>query len=166
MFYVRTHWFFFAFAFAFVLFCFGLVLIQLQCCILEDFNSFFFFFTCPYLCTHQELVEEAVRKANIVVTATNSSEPLFDGRWLSPGTHINGIGSYTPSMAELDPKTIARARGYDDFCFSLFSFVCVLCVCVCVCVCVCGCVGVCAVCVCSETYTLLISLQNFSDCGL
>lgn len=36
-----------------------------------------------------------VKEADIVVTATNSPTPLFSGFDLSPGTHINGIGSYT-----------------------------------------------------------------------
>lgn len=37
----------------------------------------------------------AIRNADIICTATTSPTPLFDGEWLRPGTHINGVGSYT-----------------------------------------------------------------------
>jgi ornithine cyclodeaminase/alanine dehydrogenase-like protein (mu-crystallin family) len=50
-------------------------------------------------------------KCDIVVTATNSSTPLFDGALLKSGCHINAIGSYTPSMRELDTATMKRAEG-------------------------------------------------------
>jgi len=53
---------------------------------------------------------EAVRGADIVVTATTSHSPVFDGRDISPGTHINGIGSYTPEMREVDEKVVERAK--------------------------------------------------------
>jgi ornithine cyclodeaminase/alanine dehydrogenase-like protein (mu-crystallin family) len=35
--------------------------------------------------------------------------PVFDGRLLEPGTHINAVGSYTPAMQEVDDTTIRRA---------------------------------------------------------
>jgi alanine dehydrogenase len=53
---------------------------------------------------------EAVRGADIVVTATTSHSPVFDGRDIAPGTHINGIGSYTPEMREVDEKVVERAK--------------------------------------------------------
>lgn len=53
---------------------------------------------------------EAVEGADIVVTATSSAAPVFDGRWLAPGTHISGIGSHAPHMRELDTETVRRAR--------------------------------------------------------
>jgi alanine dehydrogenase len=56
----------------------------------------------------------AVENADVICTATNSSTPLFDGAWLRPGTHINGIGSYTRSMRELDTTTMLRSRVYVD----------------------------------------------------
>jgi ornithine cyclodeaminase/alanine dehydrogenase len=56
----------------------------------------------------------AVEHADVICTATNSSTPLFDGAWLRPGTHINGIGSYTRTMRELDTATILRSRVYVD----------------------------------------------------
>ena len=48
--------------------------------------------------------------ADIVVTATTSKNPVFSGEWVSPGTHINGIGSHTPGSRELDSETIRRCR--------------------------------------------------------
>ncbi len=53
--------------------------------------------------------EAAVAEADVVCTATNSSTPVFDGRSLRPGTHINAIGSFTLQMRELDEETFRRA---------------------------------------------------------
>jgi len=53
---------------------------------------------------------EAVKNADIVVTATNSFEPVFDGNDLRSGVHINAIGSFRPNMQELDATAIQRAR--------------------------------------------------------
>jgi ornithine cyclodeaminase len=52
----------------------------------------------------------AVRSADIVLTATTSTTPVFDGGDLRPGTHITGVGSYTPEMQEIDAPTVRRAR--------------------------------------------------------
>jgi len=48
--------------------------------------------------------------ADIVVTATTSPTPVFDGDDLSPGVHINGIGSHAPTVRELDTKTVVRSK--------------------------------------------------------
>lgn len=61
--------------------------------------------TCP---------DEAVAAADIVVTATTSTTPVFDGARLRPGTHINAIGSFKPSVCELDETTMTRARIFVD----------------------------------------------------
>ena len=53
---------------------------------------------------------EAVRQADIVLAATTSHTPLFDGRLLRPGTHVTGVGSFTPEMQEIDAETVRRAR--------------------------------------------------------
>lgn len=52
----------------------------------------------------------AVSRADIVLAATTSKTPLFDGNDLKPGTHVTGVGAFTPEMQEIDPNTIARAR--------------------------------------------------------
>ncbi len=54
-------------------------------------------------------MREALAVADIVVTATDASKPLFDGTLLPPGCHINAIGSYTPTMQELDQTTVSRS---------------------------------------------------------
>ena len=52
----------------------------------------------------------ALAGADIVIAATTSSTPVFDGHDVQPGTHINGIGSYTPEMQEVDATVVQRAR--------------------------------------------------------
>jgi alanine dehydrogenase len=52
----------------------------------------------------------AVADADIICTATTSSTPVFDDASLKPGVHINGIGSYTPQMQEIDEATVVRAK--------------------------------------------------------
>ena len=61
---------------------------------------------------HIEVVpdaETAMIDTDIICTATTSSTPVFDGRLLPPGTHINGVGSYTPEMQEIDVETVKKA---------------------------------------------------------
>jgi ornithine cyclodeaminase/alanine dehydrogenase len=53
---------------------------------------------------------QAVEGMDIVVTATTSRTPVFDGAWVAPGTHITGVGSHTPDSRELDGTLIQRAR--------------------------------------------------------
>jgi ornithine cyclodeaminase len=52
---------------------------------------------------------EAVRGADVVCAATTSPTPVFDGRDLGPGAHVNGVGSYTAAMQEVDSATVRRA---------------------------------------------------------
>lgn len=51
----------------------------------------------------------AVRQADIVCTATTSRKPVFADADLKPGTHISGVGAYTPHMQEIPAKTVVRA---------------------------------------------------------
>ncbi len=53
--------------------------------------------------------DEAVRDADVICTATTSRLPVFDGRSLSPGAHVNGVGSYLPIMQEVDVTTVQRS---------------------------------------------------------
>lgn len=53
---------------------------------------------------------DALANADIVCCATSSHTPVFADADLRPGTHINGIGSFRPDMAEVPPRTVARAR--------------------------------------------------------
>ena len=52
----------------------------------------------------------AVKNAEIVITATTSQQPVFEGAGIGPGTHINAIGAYTPEMRELDETIVSRAK--------------------------------------------------------
>jgi alanine dehydrogenase len=52
----------------------------------------------------------AVRNAHVLITATGSSEPVFDGAQLAPGTHINAVGSNLAQKRELDAETLHRAN--------------------------------------------------------
>ena len=54
-------------------------------------------------------VEEAVRGADIVITATPSTVPLVEAQWLDAGTHVTAVGSDEPGKQELAPEVLARA---------------------------------------------------------
>ena len=54
--------------------------------------------------------EEAVRGADLVVTATTAKEPILRSAWLKPGVHINAVGSHRPDLREIDGATLARAK--------------------------------------------------------
>lgn len=64
--------------------------------------------------------EEALRGVDIVLTATNSSVPVFDGSWLQPGQHVTTIvgsnvglvkGGFTAAKRrEIDDATLARSQ--------------------------------------------------------
>jgi alanine dehydrogenase len=58
--------------------------------------------------------EEAVRGADVVVTATSSRTPVLRGDWLSPGAHVNAVGAPRPDWRELDDAVFRRARLYVD----------------------------------------------------
>jgi alanine dehydrogenase len=51
----------------------------------------------------------AVEDRDVLITATTASEPVFDGDWLDPGTHVTAMGQYHPAKRELDARTIERA---------------------------------------------------------
>jgi ornithine cyclodeaminase len=57
---------------------------------------------------------QALEGTDIVVTATTSSRPVFDGKLLKEGMHINAIGAFKPEMQEVDEETICRARIFVD----------------------------------------------------
>ncbi|MFB6303563.1 MAG: ornithine cyclodeaminase family protein [Haloferacaceae archaeon] len=56
----------------------------------------------------------AVEDADVVVTATNAREPVFDGDLLEPGTHVTAMGQYDPDKRELDHRTIERSTYVPD----------------------------------------------------
>jgi ornithine cyclodeaminase len=70
---------------------------------------------CPGMAVADDL-ETAVRGADIVTSATMSTEPLIRGDWLHPGQHVDLIGAYRPDMREVDDAALMRARVFVD-CF-------------------------------------------------
>jgi len=58
--------------------------------------------------------QQAIENSDIICTATNSPTPLFDGKWLKPGAHINAVGAYKSTMRELDTTTLHRSRVFVD----------------------------------------------------
>ena len=58
--------------------------------------------------------EEAVRGADVVVTATSAPEPIVRRNRLAEGVHVNAVGSSIPTTRELDTETMAAAALYVD----------------------------------------------------
>ena len=57
---------------------------------------------------------EAVAGADIVCTTTSSKVPILAGEWLSPGAHINVVGSSLPAAREVDAEAVKRSRLFTD----------------------------------------------------
>ncbi len=57
---------------------------------------------------------EAVEGADIVCTVTSSREPVLAGEWLSPGAHVNAVGSSVAAARELDTAAVVRSRLFVD----------------------------------------------------
>lgn len=58
--------------------------------------------------------QPALRQADIVVTVTTSTAPLFESGWVQPGTHISSMGSDAPGKQELPPGLLSHARLFCD----------------------------------------------------
>lgn len=54
--------------------------------------------------------EGLVRESDIVTLITSSVEPMVDGSWWKPGTHINAIGSHAAGVRELDSATVVKSK--------------------------------------------------------
>src|SRR6266513_2488610 len=58
--------------------------------------------------------EEAVRDADVVVTATNSKTAVLKGSWLRPGCHVNAVGACRPDWRELDDEAMSNVVFVDS----------------------------------------------------
>jgi ornithine cyclodeaminase len=58
--------------------------------------------------------EDAVRGADLIVTATSANEPVVERDWIADGAHINAIGTHSPLSREIDSETMAAARIFAD----------------------------------------------------
>ena len=59
-------------------------------------------------------LESAVREAELISSATMTTEPIIRGEWISPGAHLDLIGAFTMTMREADDETIRRASLFVD----------------------------------------------------
>lgn len=66
-------------------------------------------------------INETVTNADIICTVTSSKEPLVSGDWISAGTHINAVGSSTPTARELDTAAMVRSKLFTDCYDSIFN---------------------------------------------
>ncbi|NOU49262.1 ornithine cyclodeaminase family protein [Pseudoalteromonas sp. JBTF-M23] len=58
--------------------------------------------------------EHTISSADIISCATGAHEPLFNGDWLSDGTHVDLIGNHHKNARECDSTTITRASVFVD----------------------------------------------------
>ena len=68
----------------------------------------------PFPLAAVETVEEALADADLIVTATNAKEPVLKREWISPGVHLNVVGSSSPKSREVDTATMAAAALFVD----------------------------------------------------
>ncbi|MCP4066107.1 MAG: ornithine cyclodeaminase family protein [Gammaproteobacteria bacterium] len=59
-------------------------------------------------------LETAVPEADIISCATLSTEPLIQGEWLKPGSHLDLVGAFRPTMRETDSQCLARSEVFVD----------------------------------------------------
>ena len=57
---------------------------------------------------------EAVTGADLICTVTAAREPILEGEWLAPGSHVNAVGSSVAAARELDTQAVAGARLFVD----------------------------------------------------
>jgi ornithine cyclodeaminase/alanine dehydrogenase-like protein (mu-crystallin family) len=57
---------------------------------------------------------EAVPEADVISTATMTVEPLVEGRWVRPGTHLDLVGAFQPDHREVDDDAVVRAELFVD----------------------------------------------------
>jgi ornithine cyclodeaminase/alanine dehydrogenase-like protein (mu-crystallin family) len=59
-------------------------------------------------------VEDAIRGADLIVTATAAREPIVESTWISPGAHLNVVGASAATAREVDTPTVQRAALFVD----------------------------------------------------
>ncbi len=64
--------------------------------------------------TAVENAKTAVEGADIICTVTSATEPILQGDWISPGTHINAVGSSVAFARELDTAAVAKSKLFVD----------------------------------------------------
>ena len=59
-------------------------------------------------------VREAVAGADLICTTTKAREPILHGDWLTPGAHLNIVGSSIAAAAEIDTPAVVKSRFFVD----------------------------------------------------
>ena len=65
--------------------------------------------------------DEAIADADIITVVTTSKKPVFNGKLVKKGAHVNGVGSYTPDMQEIDEHIVCNSKVYVDTKNGVFS---------------------------------------------
>jgi len=65
--------------------------------------------------TVEDEAESAVKAADILCTVTSATNPIFCGKWLQPGTHVNLVGAAVRASSEADTDVVCRSRFYVDY---------------------------------------------------
>ncbi len=65
--------------------------------------------------SHASNLVKGVESVDIVSCATMSTEPVIRGDWITPGTHVDLIGAYTPETREADDKTLQAGTLFVDY---------------------------------------------------
>jgi ornithine cyclodeaminase/alanine dehydrogenase-like protein (mu-crystallin family) len=63
---------------------------------------------------HEMSAEDAIRDADVVVTATSSKTPVLHGKWLKPGCHVNAVGACRLDWRELDDDAMRNVVFVDS----------------------------------------------------
>ncbi|MBI3976575.1 MAG: ornithine cyclodeaminase family protein [Chloroflexi bacterium] len=61
-----------------------------------------------------DTAEQAVRGADLICTTSLAKTPIVEGKWLKPGAHVNGVGSFSLDSREIDSDAIALATVFVD----------------------------------------------------
>lgn len=70
---------------------------------------------CDFTIRAAESCEEVARSCDILCTLTAAEEPFLKGDWLTPGVHLNVVGSSIPTTAEVDSVAVKRSRFFADY---------------------------------------------------
>lgn len=65
-------------------------------------------------CIAVDSAEAAASEADIICTTTSASEPILEGAWVRPGTHVNIVGSSHAGPAEIDVALVVASRFVAD----------------------------------------------------
>jgi ornithine cyclodeaminase/alanine dehydrogenase-like protein (mu-crystallin family) len=68
----------------------------------------------PFQIEAVSTIEAAVRDADLIVTATSSSEPVLKREWISHGAHLNVVGASQSFAREVDSATMAASSLFGD----------------------------------------------------